>query len=415
MVKRNNTTVIRQLANQIQAVKMKKRQARKPVAGVVKTATARARRTAESPQPSHAPVFGPVSTIDTAPTSIGNTINGSPAIVVPTADGIRIKGRDFLFNLDATAVTITGWTLVAGVPVSPLCMVSSAVKGFVQTYGEYFIHGVAFHYITAATTGNAGSVTMYINKSRAGPGLPTDSTNFLPTILSDHNTILSPIWKNCSAVYYPEPGWYSTDLFNNEGLHEQSPGELFVFSRITENILPGYLLVDYDISFRNMQANPKATVLPITRMKYTQMNLSVTALAMILGNPATVNVNANALMDGATLSQAPPGTGPGDIFKCILNLNESTFAGGTNATNLLAKAIFGTNLTIALTDGFTFYIQFITGTTAAMFPNYEAATSGASAASAFQWQNNQGAATFNLPCYVSLVATTASPLLQANI
>jgi len=374
-------------------------------------------RPAAAPAPTRqpkAPVFGPVSTIDTAPISIGNSVTGSPAIVVPVKDGIRVKGRDFLMNIDPTATGITGWTLVAGTPVTPMCMVSSAVKGFANSYAEYYIHGVAFHFITATSTSEAGSITLFINKNRSAPGLPTDGNSFLPTVLSDHNTLLSPLWKNCSAVYFPEPNWYTTNIMNDEGLHEQSPGELFVFTKSTVNTSPGYILVDFDISFRNMQASTKALSLPIARMKYTQVTFSITALAMVQGSGAVFNIATNTLMDGSTTSSAPVSNAIGDIYKCVWNLNDTVFGGGTNATNLLRVSYLSSNISLSLTDGFTFYAVVVTATTALLFGTYEQATSG-STSSAFNWQNNQAAATVSAPIYMSLVGTMASSLLQANI
>ena len=135
------------------------------------------------------PVFGPISTIDTAPVSIGNTVTGSSPVVVPVEDGMRVQGRDFLMKIDNTATSITDWTLVGGVPLAPACMVASALKNFSNTYAHYVIHGLAFHFITSTNTSSDGSVMFYINKDRHGPGLPTDSPNFMPMVLSDHNTV----------------------------------------------------------------------------------------------------------------------------------------------------------------------------------------------------------------------------------
>lgn len=362
--------------------------------------------------PTTAPAsFGPVSTIDTAPVSIGNTISGANAVVIPTKDGIRIKGRDFLCNVDATATSITGFTMVGGAPISPICMVSSAIKGFMNAYANYYIHGVAFHYITAANTGESGTLVLMINKNRAGPGIPTDGSTFLPTILSDHNTVMSPLWKNCSAVFLPPPEWYSTNIFNDEQLSAQSPGELFVFTKSSQNIPQGYILVDYDVSFRNMQASLKQLTLPVSRMKYTQSRLFVSG-SLVVNNAVNLGLSGT-LMDGATPAAPPSGYLVGDVYKCIFNMNDATLTGFTATTTFRHQLQAGSiNVDLSLVDGFTLYAVAITTTNVTLYPNYPAAVA---ASGQLVWASTQPAGVISIPIYMSLVGSVEGALLQSAI
>ncbi len=359
------------------------------------------------------PVFGPISTIDTAPVSIGNSITGATPVVIPIEDGQRIQGRDFLLGLDATAQTIVDWTLVGGSPIAPACMVASTLKHFSSTYAHYMVHGVAFHFITSSSTATNGSVMFCINKDRSRPALPTDSANFMSAVLSDHNTTIGPLWKNCTASYFPEPVWFTTDVFDGEQMLSQCPGELFLYTKSANNEIPGYIIVDYDISFRGLSLNPKTGVLPVSRMKYTQVNLQVASAVVVQDTTlAAFAMTAGLLLDGVTTSAAPSGNSHGDIWKVIIDEDDSTFTNVTSAT--LVRGVLGGGATIAspVTDGFTCY-GVTTTTTGIMtlYPNFAYAQSGSNP---FRW-GVTATVTVNLKCYVSLCGSIAGLLTQASI
>jgi len=300
-------------------------------------------------------VFGPVTTIDTAPVAIGNTYTGSKPVVVPTLDGVRIRGRDYLLGIDSTAAAITGWTLVGAAPLTPACMVTSTLKHFANSYSEYAVHGLAFHYITTASTAETGSVMFYVNKDRVGPGLVTSSANFMPLVLSDHNTLIGPLWQNSTAVYIPEPEWMPTDVTLSEDLRHQAVGELMVFTRTSVTDSPGYVLIDYDITFRNMQVNPRSLYLPISRMKYTQVLCTISSAAYTQGNAAFFAVVGGTLLDGVSTSALPSGTVVGDVFKVIMNVSNANFTTATTANIFQSNLIGANGVAATITDGFTAY------------------------------------------------------------
>lgn len=359
--------------------------------------------------------FGPVATIDTAPVSIGNSFNGAAPIISAIPNGQRIQGRDFLQNIDPTATTITSWTLVGGAPISPVAMISSGVKNLMTMYGNYCVHGVAVHFITSCTTSDVGSIMIYISKGRAEPGLNTTNENFMPLVLSDPNTIISPVWKNCSAIFKPVPEWRPTDLFSSDGLHEQSSGEIFAFTRINSVNVPGYFIIDYDISFQNMQANLKALSLPVARMKYTQVKL--VDGGAVTGQVATYSWSGAAalLMDGVTLSIAPTGAAIGDIYKVIINAQDGYVGAGTLAQAFsINMPIEGGAVAMAATsyfDGATVYGVAVSATAIVLYPNYYAAHVGA--APLLQTATITGAV-HAMIAYVSLVGTVQGLIGQSN-
>jgi hypothetical protein len=358
------------------------------------------------------PVFGPVATIDTAPVSIGSSITGATPVIIPIEDGQRIQGRDFLIGVDATASTIVDWTLVGGSPVAPGCMVASTLKHFSSTYAHYMIHGVAFHFITSSSTATNGSVMFYVNKDRSRPALPTDSANFMSAVLSDHHTVIGPLWKNTTASYFPEPVWFSTDVFDGEQMLSQCPGELLMYTKSANNEIPGYIVVDYDISFRGLSLNPKTGVLPISRMKYTQVALTATALVVVQNSTTVAFVlNSGLLLDGGTTSTAPSGTAEGDIFKIVMNEDDATFTNTSAALSLSVIYSGGGTTPVTITDGFTCYGVCTSDNVLVLFPNYAAAQNGDAP---FRW-GVTATVTVKIPAFISLCGAVSGTLTQANI
>lgn len=362
------------------------------------------------------PVFGPISTIDTAPVAIGNSITGATPVVIPIEDGQRVQGRDFLMSVNATKSTIVDWTLVAASPVAPACMIASTLKHFSSTYAHFMVHGVAFHYITSASTATSGSVMFYVNKDRSRPALPTDSTNFMSAVLSDHNTVIGPLWKNCTASYFPEPIWYSTEIFDGESLIQQCPGEAFVYTKSANAEVPGYILIDYDISFRGLSLNPKSTLLPVSRMKYTEINLAITSAVVVLGTTIVrLTMDSGLLLDGVTTSASPTGSTLGDVYKVVMNQDDAVISGsGASVATILnveLQAMGALNASSPITDGFTCYGVVTEANVLSLCPNYASAIT----ASNFFTYGLSSTVTIAIPAFVSLCGSVAGLLSQASI
>jgi hypothetical protein len=313
-------------------------------------------------------------------------------------------------QVDSTAASITGWTMVGGAPLTPACMVTSTLKHYANAYSEFMIMGLSFHYITTSATSQQGSVMFYINKDRIGPGLNTSSANFMPMVLSDHNTIIAPLWKNSTCSFIPEPDWLTTVQGLSDDLRHQAPGELYAYTKTSAIDSPGYVLIDYDICFRNMQNNPRSLTLPVARMKYTQVRFTM-ATARTAGDQFYFNnVTTGTLLDGVTNSALPSGTSGGDIFKCVLDISNSSITVPTMAT-IFKQAIVIDADAITPVDGFTCYAMYddVSGRFW-VYPTYAAAISNGNPYEA------ASTATYNgyMYAYISLVASTSNAFLQSN-
>jgi hypothetical protein len=359
--------------------------------------------TPASPTPT---TFGPVATIDTAPVAIGNSVSGSEPIVTSVRNGVRIQGRDFFCNLDSVAATLTDWYMVGGAPLIPHAMTSSLLKSYAGIYSQFIVNGIALHYITATSTGVQGDVMLYISKSIGNPMPDSLGSNFLSMVLSDKNTIIGPLWKNHTAVYFPPPTVYSTDILNDEDLTHRGPGELVVFTRSSSEQVPGYMLIDYDITFKTMQVNVRALTFPISKMKYFGTSLGRTATV------ATTNIGA-LVVQGTTLSGATPDfpsdAAVGDIYKMVLIIGAGTFSGCNFANFLNYEVLNGsgteTNQLFSLATNTTVYgVQYAVGSFV-VYASYQDAVTQSR-----PLHYGVGAAiNVNIPSYVSFVGTVGNP------
>lgn len=366
--------------------------------------------------------FGPVSTIDTAPVSIGNSIQGSQAIVEGVKDGVRIKGRDYMFQAAAVAASQTNWVLVGGCPIIPHAFVASVLRSYAGIYAEFVVHGVSFHFITSSATSATGDMMFYISKNRASALLDTSNPSFMSVVLSDPNTTIGPLWKNNSAYYKPVFKTYSTDILNDEDLMHEGPGELFLYTRSAALNPPGYVLVDFDITFKTLQVNIRELTFPMNRLKYNQYGLGYTSnVAIVQGNELVMQTGGPHL-DGVTTSgiTSDPALKLGDVFKIVFNVVSAGFSGGASASNLFEVGLrSGTEATIGVVpvtidDGFTCFGVYINAGSSGVLMLYPTVTSAMAQQYPYLWGTTQAATNWNIPSWISLIGNVGGRLYQAN-
>ncbi len=363
-------------------------------------------------------VLGPVSSISTAPVAIGNSIQGSSPVVEYIDDGCRVRGRDFAFEIGSSVAAATGWTLVGGLPLTPCAMPSTSLKSYCQMFSLFKFNALAVHYITSSPTSQAGDVMVYYEKDRTGPMLDNTSSSFLPTVLSDAHTVLGPQWTNHTAIIHPDKEFKSTNYGMNPDLNEETNGSIFLFSKTNAANSPGYILIDYDITFKFHQSNPRAGLLPVTRAQWTQTCLRESGAVWVSGT----TVPAPALISGVTIagtaSAIPTGTTTGDIFKVVFDITNSTVSGtnpawsNATASTLLRYKTLTTNASILLDDGFTCYLVVNDNSTGGV-TLYPSLTNALSATNPFV-AGTTATVTYAVCCYVSLVGSQRPQFDQTN-
>jgi len=318
---------------------------------------------ASSPGP-----FGPVSTISTAPVAIGNSIRGSQPICRPEAGGMRVCGRDFAFACGSTVAAATSWQLIGGMPLSPSMFGVSTLLNYARMYGEFRFNNARVHYITSSPTSQAGDILFYYSKSHTAPLVDFTNTSFLPYILSDPHTVIGPQWTNHTLEVMPTKDWKTTCPLSSSDPDEESAGVVYLYSKTNSANSPGYIIIDYDISFREISVNPKAGLLPITRCQMSYLTLGTTTTVVSAGVTTVVGNVQGTNIDG-TASTLPVGAKAGDVYQAILFPTNSvvtgTNAAWTNVTtaNLFRNANGLTGTSLIVDDGVTIYILMLTATT----------------------------------------------------
>ncbi len=361
----------------------------------------RARRT-------QSPGFGAVSAINTAPVSVGNSVRGSAPRVSQTTDGARVVGRDFAFALSATASTVTGWELIGGMPVTPCCLPSSILRNYCQMFNKFKVNRLTVHYITSSPTSQAGDVLFYFEKDRMAPMPDYSSSSFLPYMLSDPHTVIGPQWTNHSVTLKPAKDWKTTLFGNQTDLNEDSEGTLFFFSKTNAANSPGYLLIDYDISFKELSVNPRAGTLPVARAQ--SIFVCFTSTASIT---SVCTVQFNNVTTGKTIanivSTVPTGALPGDIYKAVLQVTASQLVNavwtGTPPITSANMLQYGdATVSIVIDDGTTFFSRY-DGSNWFLYSTLENAVTDTYR---IRWQTTSTTPTINLCAEVQLVRNIES-------
>lgn len=340
------------------------------------------------------PTFGAVSTINTAPVAIGNSMSGFATKTVATKDGMRVIGRDFGFTVMSTG-TVTNWVIAGGLPTSPFAFTSSVLQNCARMYNRYKPRRLVFHYITSSATSQTGDVMFYLRKNEGSTMPQPTSSTFLNYVLSDSNTVIGPQWTNHTCVFdTSQTTWLSTDYGATSELNSYNQYDLFIYSKTSSANSPGYVIVDYEYEFKEIALNPRAG------------NLAEISGAKAIWQPFVFNVTINATINVTTIkgtSQtngiggttiAAVSTNQGDVWECILDVTNSTFTNTTSA-NFAAAAITAgatgtSNATcqpVTLTDGMVVYLVDDGTTGPVMYFTKDAAFAGWNPAMAGKTQN----------------------------
>lgn len=362
-------------------------------------------------------VFGPVSTINSAPVAIGNSLRGTKPVVLQTKDGVRVMGRDFAFSARSTVAAVTDWELIGGMPLTPSVLATTTLKSFSQIYNEFKFNKVNVHYITSSPTSQAGDVMFYYERNRYSPAMDYSNNSFLNYVLSDVQTVIGPQWANHTATIVPENQFKLTSFGNSTDQDDDSQGAIYFFSKTNSANSPGYILIDYDITFKNLAINPRAGLLPITRGAFSSLTLSLGSTAVTLG---VTDVKGLLLTSGktpdGTASALPSGAKGGDVYKCVFAVTASTKAGVNSAWTVITSSNFLANADdvdtpVAVDDGFTCYLK-IYDTTIGTAGNYvgalyPTAENAATDTKVYKY-GATGTVVFDLCTTISLVYSIAS-------
>lgn len=352
--------------------------------------------------------FGAVTSIQTAPVAIGNSIKGAQSQVVQSKNGVTVKSRDFMFSAKGSGAVQT-WTVVGGTPITPAVFVDSTLRNYMQMYQKYRWKSLAVHYITSSPTTANGDIMFYHQKNRESVFLNQTSTQLLPFVLNDDDTVIGPQWTNHSVQLHIAGKWKSTDYGMTPELEMYADGDLFLLSKTSTTDSPGYVLFDYEVEFQELQISPRLLSLPLPRAQWYQSNIAITGAALTTGQVTNLLFVVNGNDISGTASTAPPGVANGDIYKVIIDLsNAAAMVNATPSTLLRINEVNGFN-TISVQDGTTLYALY-NGAAFILYPNATAAFTGAGNLVS----NLTGSITASFQVWLSLIGTVGNTNFNPN-
>jgi hypothetical protein len=355
------------------------------------------------------PIMSAVSTVDTAPVAIGNSVRGFAMQSTRSRNGANVIGRDFMFTPIGTSAIQT-WTSTGGTPLTPAAFVDSKIRSYLQLYQKYRWRRCVVHYITSSPTSSTGDVMFYHGKNRDSVFLNQTSSLLLPFVMSDPDSVIGPQWTNHSAELKLQGTWKSCDYGMTDSLNDYADGEVFLLSKTTTTDSPGYVLMDYEIEFSEEQISPRLLSLPLSRIQYNNVNLSVNG-AIGFGNVVFLGAATGNNLSGSQ-SSYPTGTTVGDIFKVILDVTNSVPGSWVNAntTNLFRLNFGQTTAPLTVSDGMTLYGVVGFDNNVRLYANSSSAYTGGDP---IEW-GVTATIVANLQCWVSYVGSESTINLIPN-
>jgi len=352
--------------------------------------------------------------------AIGNSIRGAKSQVINTPGGAKVIGRDFAFAVGSTAATITNWELAGGMPLTPCVLPSSVLRNYCQMFAYFKINKMLVHYITSSPTSQAGDIMFYYERNRKSPFPDFTNSSFLPYVLSDANTIIGPQWTNHTLIIDPVSEWKTTAFATNSDFNEDALGSVFLFSKTNAANSPGYVLIDYDISFKEMAVNPRAGVLPVARGQCNPICFGAAALAYTAGTTGTVTSVIGNGVSGLPAA-LPSGALTGDIYKFIVSATASTtlntWSGGATLANLFLVQ-YSKDVAVTIDDGFTCYVRSydatLGGGDVAQYTFYPTIEEALTNSNAYVAGFTSALATYYLSGTIQLVASVANTFTQSS-
>jgi len=315
---------------------------------------------------------GPGIMTSSAPVTIGNTVTGVATKSRTTRNGHVVLGREFLTTAYGSG-TIATWTSVAGVPLTPVTFVDSLLRMYGSMYDYFKWNKLTVHYVTTSPTSSNGSVMLYYHKDRAGVFLNQTSANLLPFVLTDPHTCITPQWQNMSVTLETDSQWKRTDYGVSDDVGHYAAGELFLLSKTSTSDSPGYLLMDYEIEFKDMNLTPRLLLWPQPSIIYTPYAFRTTSQTA----NSYLELGYVAGQAGNPFGAVPSSLGSSRVYKVVFDItNSSGVASGTDTFNVLMSP-GGAAASVTIADGTTMYAVAVSGgTTFRYYTNAAAAYSG---------------------------------------
>lgn len=314
-----------------------------------------------------------------APVSVGTLFKNKAATVTRSTSQATIVGTDFLATVEGQGVATFG--LGKAAMLSPAYFASTVLGNLARSFESYRFNRLRIHYIPKVATSVTGQIILCSQKSVSEPGLQPEAGTFLNRAMSQGNAVFSSLWSPCAIDINCPKEWKLVDPTTTSDPDDAIWEELQVYTQISAAAQVGYLLAEYDISFKEPIYQPHSTSIPIA----TGPGVRIT-----LADGASTAADDWITTEAAgTLGLA--GLNNGTVFRGVFDLQGSAVAtGATFANALYVNTSYRTNTTtlgVSLTNlpmigGLTLYFV-VVGSSLYAYTSLEAALAGAGSGQVF--------------------------------
>lgn len=308
-----------------------------------------------------------------APVSIGSTIRAIPPQVSRSNDGSRVTGRDFIGTVEGQGVSTFG--LGKSALLSPAYFATTTLGNIARSFERYRWNKLRVHFVPKVATTAVGQIVLCSQRSVSEPGLQPEAGTFLQRAMSQGNAVFSPLWVgtfidiDCSSS-----DWKLVDPSTTSDIDDCVHEELQVYTQISVAAQVGYLIAEYDISFKEVIYQPHSSTLPFSTGPGYRVSLTDGAAVNGVGDDWVLSETST------TFTSAVNGT----IYRAVLDLQGCSAGTGATLTNELNVITAYRTATITQTSavssfpligGSTIYMVVI-GSSLYCYTSLEAAVNG---------------------------------------
>jgi len=336
-----------------------------------------------------------------APASIGSALRGSIPTISKVGNGTRVVARDLVSVLSATASS--DMELVACVELNPCYFSNAYMTNFAKMYSKFQFNAVTAHFVTDLPTSQQGTVILTYRQNINDPHYRWTTNTFYQKVMTTPGSQIGSMWVNHSMTPKLDRSIKDVDLKTSLDPNDGSSGAIFVYMKYDGVAVPGYIVLDYDITFTQMAQQARISHIPYPQGNWLKHNYNDDVL------PAA---GVQVTIDCSTI----PGLKEGSVWKLILDVSKYVFEGGATATTFFKRETFSTItasiLPETIADGFTCYARAYTGHFL-LYPTYKSAISTAERSDCLVYGANFAVRTTH--AFWSLCLTTGYQDEQADL
>jgi len=296
------------------------------------------------------------------PVSTGEVVRGAAIVERSIRGGVKVMGREVL-GVTRAAATPAAFTLVGAFVATPLAYPGSRMGIMAKTYAKYNVRKWNVRVITSSPTTADGQILTYFHHNRHDPVVNWTSTGFITTVLSARNAVVGPKWSDSFLAVKPTPRVLECSFPLGDGHFDLGAGDVFIFTRASTSH-SFIVMAEYDIDFTEPQITSRVNLVPFARAQwfYTARNniynwTKDTTIADLFAPGGS-----GKGVDGTASGDNAPGAQVGDIYRFVVDVDNSQFV-TTTGTTLTPNNVWDhqvpDNGAFSLSNGTTLYCVFM--------------------------------------------------------